>query len=363
MIREPIYYKNFRCIAGDCTDSCCKGWEIDIDEDTLEYYEGLTGQFGDRIKNEIVLGAVDEDGEEEPPHFSLKEGKRCPFLNDRGLCDIILELGEEAISEVCTNHPRYYDWMEQVTEAGVGLCCQEAARLILTGESMGRLTMEPDDENCEEISELDEMLFGMREDCFELIRDRRLSWEDTSKKLLDLAEEEEEKLEAYLYGETEDDREAEDDENIGDEGFWRVTNLKATLQYYLDLDINTEEWQDMILEALPDEMLEKIRESRSEFEAAHPECIDQYRRLLIYFIYRYFMRARYDEEIVARIRFALISVYMIETMDILRWIKKDRGDFTLWDQVCVCKLYSQEIEYDSENVDKITFDGFGSNRF
>ena len=363
MIREPIYYKNFRCIAGDCTDSCCKGWEIDIDEDTLEYYEGLTGQFGDRIKNEIVLGAVDEDGEEEPPHFSLREGKRCPFLNDRGLCDIILELGEEAISEVCTNHPRYYDWMDGVTEAGVGLCCQEAARLILTDESMGRLVTEPDDENCEEISELDEMLFGMREDCFELIMDRRLSWEDTSKKLLDLAEEEEEELEAYLYGEAEDDREAEDDENIGDEGFWRVTNLKTTLQYYLDLDINTEEWQDLILEAMPDEMLEKIRGSRSEFEAAHPECIDQYRRLLIYFIYRYFMRARYDEEIVARIRFALISVNMIETMDILRWIKKDMGDFTLWDQVCVCKLYSQEIEYDSENVDKITFDGFGSNRF
>ena len=33
----PDYYKDFKCLAGDCKHSCCIGWEVDIDADTLEY--------------------------------------------------------------------------------------------------------------------------------------------------------------------------------------------------------------------------------------------------------------------------------------------------------------------------------------
>ena len=32
----PDYYSAFRCIAGACKHSCCIGWEIDIDEESLE---------------------------------------------------------------------------------------------------------------------------------------------------------------------------------------------------------------------------------------------------------------------------------------------------------------------------------------
>lgn len=34
----PSYYGDFHCIGGSCKDSCCIGWEVDIDEDTYEYY-------------------------------------------------------------------------------------------------------------------------------------------------------------------------------------------------------------------------------------------------------------------------------------------------------------------------------------
>ena len=37
----PDYYPNFKCIASECRHNCCIGWEIDIDEDTFEYYKGL----------------------------------------------------------------------------------------------------------------------------------------------------------------------------------------------------------------------------------------------------------------------------------------------------------------------------------
>ena len=40
-IRRPAYYKAFRCIGSDCTENCCIGWEIDVDEDTLAYYKSI----------------------------------------------------------------------------------------------------------------------------------------------------------------------------------------------------------------------------------------------------------------------------------------------------------------------------------
>ena len=119
----PNYYKKFKCIADKCKHSCCIGWEIDIDEDTMDLYNSLDSEFAKKIRSNI---------EGDQPHFILKENARCPFLNDNGLCDIILELGDGAISDICYLHPRFSNFYEDFIETGLGLCCEEAARIILT---------------------------------------------------------------------------------------------------------------------------------------------------------------------------------------------------------------------------------------
>ena len=43
------------------------------------------------------------------------------------LCRTILTLGEEKLCNICTEHPRYYEWFGSVKEGGIGLCCEEAA--------------------------------------------------------------------------------------------------------------------------------------------------------------------------------------------------------------------------------------------
>ena len=48
-IRRPSYYKDFHCIASDCTENCCIGWEIDVDEDTLAYYKNIGSDFSRRL--------------------------------------------------------------------------------------------------------------------------------------------------------------------------------------------------------------------------------------------------------------------------------------------------------------------------
>ena len=119
--RVPHYYKAFHCIASDCRDNCCVGgWEIDIDEETAQYYLSMEGEFGDRLRNSITR--TDEYC------FRLKDGK-CPFLDSKCLCEIYQVLGEDKMGVVCTQFPRYTEYYGAVKETGIGLACEEAARI------------------------------------------------------------------------------------------------------------------------------------------------------------------------------------------------------------------------------------------
>ena len=120
--------ENFTCIADKCKHSCCIGWEIDIDSDTMDKYRAVEGPFREKLLKNI---ATDSDG---TSHFILDENERCPFLNKTGLCDIILNLGEEYLSEICTEHPRFYIQSDSSVITGYGLCCEKAAQLTLFGD-------------------------------------------------------------------------------------------------------------------------------------------------------------------------------------------------------------------------------------
>jgi lysine-N-methylase len=127
----PSYYKDFECIADRCTHSCCIGWEIDIDEETLEKYKKLKNGYGPVIMNSISF--------EGTPHFKLCENDRCPHLDKKGLCKIILNYGKDHLCQICSEHPRFYNYTS-VAEVGIGMSCEESARIILTWENYDEIT-------------------------------------------------------------------------------------------------------------------------------------------------------------------------------------------------------------------------------
>lgn len=118
-IFAPDYYNEFKCIGSKCLHNCCIGWEIDIDEDTVDFYKTQP----DIIKHIELC---------DTPHFKLQKNNRCPFLNDENLCEIIINHSESALCQICSYHPRFYNFYDTRTEAGLGLTCEAAARLILT---------------------------------------------------------------------------------------------------------------------------------------------------------------------------------------------------------------------------------------
>ena len=120
----PAFYKDFKCIANRCEDSCCKDWDIDVDSETEAFYNTVKGPLGDKIRS---LTVTDEYGERV---FQSGNG-RCPFWNNDMLCDIFIGIGEEHLSCTCANFPRvkvdYGDFREHL----LSFACPEATRLML----------------------------------------------------------------------------------------------------------------------------------------------------------------------------------------------------------------------------------------
>lgn len=118
-------FSNFHCLAGRCPSTCCAGWEVDLDEQILSYYRRLSGPLGEEIRSHIQTA----DGY---TFFTLQEG-RCPFLNSDNLCRLILSLGDNALSVTCREHPRFVEEYGTLRETCLSISCPEAARLLLKG--------------------------------------------------------------------------------------------------------------------------------------------------------------------------------------------------------------------------------------
>ena len=120
----PSFYAAFRCRADRCRHSCCRGWEIDVDEDSAELYRGLPGELGEELRQALF-------SDEEGWHFRLDKEERCPFLESDGLCRLIKRLGEEALCDICALHPRFFEELDADELWGLGLSCEEATALLL----------------------------------------------------------------------------------------------------------------------------------------------------------------------------------------------------------------------------------------
>ncbi len=172
----PKYYTDFVCIAERCRHSCCIGWEIDIDPDTMKKYSSMTEGYGKNIAESIEMG--------ETPHFRLGDRDRCPHLDSRGLCRIIKNLGDSYLCDICREHPRFYNDTPRGKEVGLGLSCEEACRIILSSDSyadiieIGELPGEPEEKDFDAVSH--------RSHIFSVLSDRSLEY---SEKLLKISSE------------------------------------------------------------------------------------------------------------------------------------------------------------------------------
>lgn len=289
----PEYYKRFICIADKCEHSCCIGWEIDIDESTLERYKALECGYGKSINDSVSFDGA--------PHFKLCERDRCPHLDERGLCKIILNVGEDYLCGICREHPRFYNYTD-VAEVGLGMSCREAARLILSS---------PNYHVMEEIGEVDaeEALFSFdgrleRERVYDILREDTLDYQARIEKI------------SATYGISM----LEDGEALA---------IIGELEY------------------LDEAHRELFLNYSSERRANGKE--DYLERALAYFIYRHCTEAYDEEDFRARLAFCLFCERLLSSLIV------SQGAKTPNDIVFLASIISEEIEYSEENTERLTY--------
>ena len=291
----PDYYDSFHCIASDCTHSCCVGWEIDIDPDSMERFLKVPGALGEKLKKNIS-----SDGE---PHFILGERERCPFLNESGLCELILALGEDCLCDICAEHPRFYNELPGRVEYGVGMCCEEAVRLLVSGKEPVKLLLEEEDDDGGEDEEEFSELTRLRDTILSLLNSPG-AFMSRMEKILSLAGKR-----------------------------FVCFSPREIAEFYLALERMDEGWTVL------------LEEMKKFFSA--PELFDalddiRYTRIAHYFIFRHFLSARTKAEAAELLVFAFLSTMTVCFLDHLGYAED------------ALRLYSAEIEYSDENIGRIT---------
>ena len=133
---EPDFYGDFHCIGGQCSFTCCKEWKIAVDPETKKRWRKLsvpeTVLESGRVPKHACRSSLDKvqlsqfvmkkDGGE---IIELLPNMRCPFLEDTELCRLVLDYGEECLSETCHVFPRETHAFADRTERTLVSCCPE----------------------------------------------------------------------------------------------------------------------------------------------------------------------------------------------------------------------------------------------
>ena len=298
----PNYYGNFHCKASECRHSCCVGWEIGIDSETLEIYRNLTGPLGDKIRENLILSGDD-------CCFRLDENERCPFLTDKGLCEIISSAGSDLLCGICAEHPRFYNEYSDRTETGIGLCCEEASEIIVKNARTVDLIVLEDDGEITSPYPAEQDFFKRRAEILSAVQDRTFPITMRLENVM--------KLVGIPAG---------------------IFSYNSCVTYFTDAEKLTGDG---------DVFLSRI----SRFgKTIHPD-IDRIpaetEQLAVYFIYRHLTGALEDGRFRERTAFALLSVYTVTCAFLC-------GDNRTADELCdVARIYSADIEYSDKNIDKI----------
>lgn len=360
----PHYFEQFRCTAAECVDTCCAGWAIMIDEESLDKYKKTEGPLGNRLHNSINW---------EEKSFCQYE-KRCAFLNEENLCDLHIEGGEGMLCETCRNYPRHMEEFEGLREGSLSLSCIEAAKIILgCKEPVQFLTMEDDTED-EEDEDFDFLLFtklmDAREAILKVLQNREVDIRVRMGLVLELSKEIQvavDKKEVFQidellenFGEMDSllKMQKQMGENpVGDTEY--CSEMRKMFRTFSKLEVLKEDWPEYVRKA--ERLL--FGEGQSEYlakrKAFHKtvglksasydvwSCFLE--QLMVYFVFTYFCGAVYDDCILGKMQTAVVSTMLIQELAQAIWIEKQEA-FTFMDFVDVAHRYSREIEHSDMNL-------------
>ena len=309
LITKPDYFDRFRCIAGDCPDSCCKEWDVQVDEVSAEYYRSLSGDLGDRLREVLHTG----DGE---TVMTIIDG-RCPMWRRDGLCRIQAELGEAALCKTCREFPRLTHDYGDFIELGLELSCPEAAKFILNAGRPGILTTEAEGgEEPEYDTEAMELLKASRETALDILFDPTRSVPESLALFLLYGYQAQAELDGEEIQPFRPDKALDSVRE-----FLKSGDPAEMTRFFSTLELLTPDWESQLQNPSP------------------APWSEHHRALAGYLVQRYWLQAVSDYDLACRVKFIVISCLLVQHLggDIFR----------------TAQLFSKEIENSIDNVEAI----------
>ncbi len=377
---KPYYYDTFRCAADKCPDTCCAGWQIMIDDDTLEKYSELQGGFGSR-----VAGAVDwEEG-----CFLQYKGK-CTLLSQSNLCDMVMELGEEYLCETCSRYPRHIEEFKGVREMSLSLSCPVAAEMIL-GCKEGLMLLQEEDEGEEpleeEFEDFDWLLFTWLEKArnviFQMVQGNTVQGEGRGDYRIGAYPMEQRihmvlKLAGQMQACVDDGRLYDVDallreftglcsEEMSKEASKlsekeRFLRLREGFGVLVRLERLRDEWEEVLTGAWDtlyshgEEHYLNIRQAFLQEYGSGGKHYEEWelflKNLLLFFLYTYFCGAVYDDWIYSKAALAVFSAVFVQEFVMFRFILSDKN-IDKHDWVELAYRYAREIEHSDNNLNML----------
>ena len=390
-VMTPHYYKDFRCIAGACTDTCCAGWDVDVDKNSYKYYKTVKGAFGKRLKSVMVPS---QDGE---CTFTLKEGGRCPFLNDDNLCDLYIELGEDKLCETCAEFPRFINDYGNIREIGIAPSCKTAGELMfsykdeLTFDMVEDSSLTPEPNNIDaytymQLRQARIVAFGIISDRDINIFERLALYIDYAKRIqkhLDAERDEliagvakrfcgldyRENLLAKLKSrhiaspaESQDSGIKQPDKSdssaIKSEAYEpHGTRLIKGLRHFFDdfkgMEVINPDWNIHVarvrqfLDGLADDS--ELAAVMKDYHTGSEAFAHEYEQLAMYYVYRYMLDAVNDYDVLLKAKNAVIGILAVDIMAAANQASGCIPDFTM--RVDIAHLYSRQFEHSYYNYE------------
>lgn len=123
------YMTRFRCIGGDCEDTCCASWGVEVSEDAAARIEAAVGR--DQTRKMISFY---QEGHRSPQRFGrirMPDYQTCCMLNAQGMCSLQMNHGEAVLPRTCVSYPRSRSEHGDDIQLGGFLSCPEVARQAL----------------------------------------------------------------------------------------------------------------------------------------------------------------------------------------------------------------------------------------
>ncbi len=361
---RPDYFDSFKCVADKCPDTCCAGWQIVIDDESMEKYKKIKGDYVWK-----VMAGVDwESG-----CFRQDNAKRCAFLNDKNLCDLYTNAGQESLCKTCREYPRHTEEFDGVREITLSASCPIVARMLM--ERMDKVEFiseeQPDVEETLEFGDFDPFLYSVIEDgrnaMLGILQNRKISMKERAVLVLGMAHDMQRRInhrelfscdqviakykskkardyiKEYVRG-----KEMVEEENLTKEMF--------SLIY--ELELLRDDWDELLhvsQNTLFFTMQESFGQLKSEFDLwkkENPDMEVHLEQIMVYFLYTYFPGSVYDGQIFAKVQMAVYCTWMIELLWMARWLMNGRS-ITLDEIIEIFYRFCREIEHSDENLEAL----------